>query len=275
MQAPIGATSFGERKIKRIRELIDYRELMWNIIVRELKVKYKNSILGFFWALLEPLMTILVYVIVFSIIVKFDIPDYPVFLLTAILPWSYLIRGLNGTVNVFPMNRSLLQKIYFPRTILPLAIVVTHLVNFLLTLLVFGPVLIYFRSDGLSIDLIWLPVIILAQTLFILGISLVASVANAFYRDAGYALQVITRFWFYACPIFYSLEMVQDASDKLYSLYMFNPMAVFIGLYRVVLLQYPLPDIKYLVLTGIITMMFLVFGLWMLGKYENNMVKQL
>jgi lipopolysaccharide transport system permease protein len=261
--------------INIFKKFLSYRELLWNITLRELKVKYKKSALGFLWALVEPLMTILVYLVVFNIIIKFKIPNYPIFLLSAVLPWLYLQRGLNGSVNVFYANRSIVQKVYFPRPILPLSMILADLINFCLTLLIFGPVLLYFRQGGLSLELLWLPVVVLGQTLFIFGMSMVASLGNAFFRDTGYVLQVITRFWFYACPVFYNLEMVRNVGGKLYSLYMLNPMAVYIGLYRMVFLNYHPPETKFIFIAGIFTFFLVIFGLLLFYKYENSMVKQL
>jgi len=260
--------------IDLIKELFAYRELLWNITLRELKVKYKNSALGFLWALIEPLMTILLYMIIFSVIVKIKVPNYPVFLLSAVLPWLYLQRSLNGSVNVFYKDRVLIKKVYFPRTLLPLGIILTYLINFLLTLLVFSPVLLYFKMDELKLRLLLLPLVILAQTLFIIGLCLLASLANAFFQDVGYALQVITRFWFYACPILYSIEMVKKAGSTLYHLYMLNPMAVIIELYRYVLLGYPPPEGEYLVTSCLFIFLILLAGAYLFVKYENSMVKQ-
>ena len=191
--------------IKRIVELYHYRELIRNLVIRDLKVRYKNSVLGILWSLLNPLLMTIVFTVVFTLLLRNDTPNYPVFFMCGYLPWSFLSESVMGGTNSIVGNAHLIKKVYFPREVLPLSDVLSGLVNFLLALIVLFGMLLVFRV-GLTASVLLLPVIIVAQVLFTLGLVFFLSTANVFYRDTQHIMQVVMQAWFFLTPIFYPID---------------------------------------------------------------------
>jgi lipopolysaccharide transport system permease protein len=226
----------------RIAELYAYRELIKNLVRRDLKVRYKNSALGVLWSLLNPLLMTLVFTIVFTLMLpNASEQDYPVFFLCGFLPWSFLASSLTGATGSIVNNASLIKKVYFPREILPLAEVLSNLVNFLLALIVlFAMILIYGRR--LAPAALMLPLIMLTQVMFVTGLSFFLAAANVFYRDTQHILQIVLQAWFFLTPIFYSIKILPESQEilgvvvdvRLWTRRL-NPMASLIASYRDVL----------------------------------------
>jgi len=194
--------------IPRLVELYRYRELLRNLVLRDLKVRYKNSVLGVLWSLLNPLLMTLVFTVVFTLMIpNSSLPNYPVFFMSGFLPWSFFAAAVNGATGCIVANANLIKKVYFPREILPIAEVLSNLVNFLLALLVlFG--LLFAFNVRLTPALLMLPLIILTQMVFVAGVALLLSAANVFYRDTQHIMQVVLQAWFFLTPIFYSIDIL-------------------------------------------------------------------
>jgi lipopolysaccharide transport system permease protein len=221
-------------------DLYRYRYLLQNLIVRDLKVRYKNSVLGVLWSLLNPLMMMIVYTVLFTVLIPNDsIRHYPVFILVALIPWNFLSGSLvGGTVSV-TSNAPLIKKVYFPRILLPVSAVISNLVNFFLVSLVLL-IFIYAFGIGLTIHALWVPLILLTQVIFILGLSMLFSALHAFYRDVMMILEVLMLAWFFLTPVFYPFEWLGTQAVLLgYSpaqiMRWLNPMASIIDGYRTVL----------------------------------------
>ncbi|MGD8626710.1 MAG: ABC transporter permease [Anaerolineae bacterium] len=227
--------------IARFEELIRYRELMKNLVIRDLKVRYKNSALGVLWSLLNPLLMTLVFTFVFTIMLETDLEDFAVFFLCGFLPWSFLSTSVTGTTASIVGNAHLIKKVYFPREILPISEVLANLVNFLLALVVlFAMILISGRP--LTLALLLLPLIIVAQVILVLGLSLLLATLNVFYRDTQHLLEPIMTAWFFLTPVFYPIGTLPDNATLLgitvdVELWArrLNPMASLIASYRDVL----------------------------------------
>lgn len=227
--------------IRRVTELYRYRELIQSLVIRDLKVRYKNSVLGVLWSLLNPLLMTLVFTIVFTLMIPSDIEDYPVFFLCGFLPWSFLSASLTGATGSIVDNASLVKKVYFPREILPLSEVLSNLVNFLLALVVLFAV-IFISQVGLTPAALMLPLIVLAQVMFIMGIALLLSTANVFFRDTQHILEIVLLAWFFLTPIFYPIKTLPESAQILgltvdVQLWVrrLNPMASLVASYRDVL----------------------------------------
>lgn len=192
----------------------NYRQVLHELIRRDLRSRYKVSVLGFFWSLLRPFLSILVIYIVFSKLVGFemDLGLYPkigyfAFLAFGYLPWVYFSSCLNEGAQALLANSHLIKKVYCPRAIFPLTTVGAQLVNFILALLVFIPLLWFFSEAQPSLALAALPLVILFQTLFIAGLVLALSALNVLYRDVGQMLEFVTMAWFYLTPVLYPIHM--------------------------------------------------------------------
>lgn len=229
--------------LARLLELKKYRYLLQNLIIRDIKARYKNSVLGVLWSLLNPLALMLVFTIVFSILSGDAAPrQYPVFVLVGIIPWRFFAGSLmSGSVSVVD-NSNLIKKVYFPRELLPTAALLSELVNFLFGFLVLVAFL-YAFDLGLTRYALWLPLILLTQLIFSLGLSYLLSAATIFYRDVIMMLDVVLQAWFFLTPVFYSFETLFGESVTLYGVTFnptqvmrwLNPMASIIDGYRTVL----------------------------------------
>lgn len=233
--------------VEQLRELITYKDLLKQLVLRDLKVRYKNSVLGFFWSLLNPLVRVATITIVIKYVMRLDIPNYSAYLLAAYLPWVFFQTALLDSSQVIIHHRDLLRKVYFPREVLPLSAVASNLVHFLLALLVFFAYLIIYihlilNGSGLLITTLLLPVLIGMQCLLIVGLTYIVSCLNVFYEDTKYILSVLLDVFFYLTPIMYPVELVYSRLANLhlpevyrmllYKLYLLNPMNVIADAYR-------------------------------------------
>jgi ABC-type polysaccharide/polyol phosphate export permease len=200
--------------IRRARDLYQYRELIKNLVIRNLKVRYKNSVLGFLWSLLNPLLMTLVFTIVFTVMMPSPIDRFPVFFMCGFLSWSFFSASLSSATGSIVNNAGLIKKVYFPREILPIVEVLSNLVNFLLALIVLFAMLRFFRFS-LTPAVLMLPFIIVTQVIFTFGMSFLFSTANVFYRDTQHILEVLLQAWFFMTPIFYSISILPERATVL------------------------------------------------------------
>ncbi len=247
-------------------ELYQYRDLVLNLIVRDLKARYKSSVLGFLWTLLNPLGMMLVFTAVFTWILPGRIERYPIFLLCGLLPWNFFSAGVMVGINSITGNANLVKKVYFPREVLPISSVLANLVNFLLGLLVLFAVLLAFRSP-LSPWLWLLPLVILIQTCFVLGIALVLSTVNVFYRDTNMIMDVVMLAWFFLTPVVYPVTALPETYPlwgitlNVHRLmYILNPMASLIAAYRDLLYWGYRTDLDFLLRTAMTSLIVLLIG---------------
>lgn len=225
----------------KLRELWHYRYLLRNLVSRDLKARYKNSVLGILWSILNPLFLMLVFTILFSVLANNQIRDYPIFVLTGLIPWNFFSGSLtSGTVSITG-NSGLVKKVYFPRELLPTAALLSNLVNFMFAFLVLV-VFLYIFGIGLTVHALWVPLILITQLIFTLGLALLLGSLTVFYRDVLMILEVVMLAWFFLTPVFYSLEMFGSTATVLgYTFYpaqllrWLNPMASIIDGYRTVL----------------------------------------
>lgn len=253
---------------KNLTTLGKYRELIYQLTMREIKSRYKQSFLGYAWVILNPFFQILVMTMVFSTIMR--IPSlgmpYPIFLYVALLPWTLFAQSLASSTGALVGNASLLKKIYFPREIFVISTIIAKVVDFLLASLVFILFMLYFH---IKVDwhLLWILPIFTIQMLFTYGISLVMAAINLFYRDIQYLLNLILMLWMYLTPIIYPVEMVPDRLRFVFSL---NPMAVLINAYRQVILGMANPKLSSLSIALVISLLFCLIGNYIFKRLEGS-----
>lgn len=257
--------------MNRLKEIYKFKNLVYNLVSRDLKVKYKGSILGFFWSLLNPLIMLIVYTIAFKYIIRIRVENFPIFFLCAFLPWTFLSLSLSMAVSSIKDNANLVKKIYFPREILPLSIVLSNLVQFLLTFIILIPALLLFKIK-LGLPLLFLPLIIIFQLAFTSGLSFIFSSLNVFYSDVRHLLEILLQIWFWLTPIIYPVSLVPERFQALYRL---NPMVLFVESYRKSLL-----DNKGLALTDLgslfaISLIFLVIGYLVFLSYNRRFAEEI
>ncbi len=263
--------------IARLQTLYRYRELIRNLVVSDLKARYKNSVLGFVWTLLNPLAMMLVFTVVFSFLSpNQQIEKYPLFLLCGLLPWNFFADSMGASVNSLVGNANLIKKVYFPREVLPIASVLAQLINFLLAFLLLFIALLVFRAQ-FSPWLWLLPLVILIQTCFTIGIALILSTLNVFFRDTVIVLNVVILAWFFLTPVFYAFTLL-PASYTLWGIplnlqrlfYILNPLASLINMYRDLLYWGYRTDLDFFVRTAATALFVLWFGYWLFNRYSDR-----
>jgi len=223
----------------RIAELATRRELIWNLVVRSLKIRYKGSALGFLWTLLSPLLMMLIYWLFISIL-RFQIPLSH--LLTGVIFWQFVAMCTSDAVKSISGFPNLVKKTYFPRMVLPLSMVIANLINFALSILVLAAILFLlklFAGEAVDFAFLWmLPFVLAIQFCLVLGISLLISSANVFFRDIEHIVSVVLQAMFFLTPIIYPLAMVRErlaglrSSGLFLSIYLLNPLASLVTLFR-------------------------------------------
>lgn len=269
-QTPPKTNSF----VWHLRELARYRNLIGTLALRELKARYKRSVLGFLWSLLNPLGMMIVFTVVFSVILPSRIENYPIFLMCGLLPWNFFSSGIMVSINSVAGNADLVKKVYFPREILPISSVLANLVNFLLGLTVLFAVLIVFRSH-FSPWLWLLPLVILIQTCFLLGVTLFLSTLNVYYRDTLMIMDVVLLAWFFLTPVVYSIDQLPRTYQLLGMsldlhrlMYILNPMASLVAAYRDLLYWGYRTDIDFFLRTALTAFAVLMFGYWFFVRFS-------
>lgn len=225
----------------KIVELWQYRYLLHNLVIRDLKARYKNSAFGVLWSLLNPLAMMLVFTLLFSVMGSDDTRQYPVFVLVGLIPWMFFSGSLTAGTTSVTSNASLVKKVYFPRDLLPLSSLLSNLVNFGIAFIVLV-VFLYAFGIGLTVHALWVPAILATQLIFTLGLVLFLGSLTVFYKDVLMILEVVVLAWFFLTPVFYSLEIFGPTAtlfgitfDPAQVMRWINPMASIIDGYRTVL----------------------------------------
>lgn len=264
------------------------RELMTNLTLRELRSKYKRSLLGWAWSLLNPLATMLIFTLVFRFFLRIDPPrgspsgikNFALFLLCGLLPWNYLTAGVGGAIGNLLANANLVKKTYFPREVLVGSLVASCLVSFLIEMALLLVVLLIFGNMVLP----YLPVAILLAvflTLFVTGLGLIFSVLNVYFRDVQHLVGIMFQVWFYLSPIVYPLTLVpQHAIVFGYTIpsraiYELNPMVGFVEAFRDLLYDLRMPPIGELLYLVIVSALVFVAGLALFNKLEGRLAEEL
>lgn len=245
--------------MQRLGELFSYQELIKNLVARDLKARYKNSFLGFAWCLVNPLMMMAIFTLVFGVLMRNNIPNFPAFVLIGLLPWNLTVGSVMGSLNSIVGNGHLIKKVYFPREILPISMVLSNTVNFLLATVVLALLLLAFRVS-LSPLVLYFPFILLIHLVFLLGLAFFLSSLNVFFRDTEVIMDALVLAWFFMTPVFYNIEDLTATFSRL--MYILNPMASIISTYRMVLLYNAPPAPDFLLRTLATSLAVFVVGYW-------------
>jgi ABC-type polysaccharide/polyol phosphate export permease len=271
----------------RLAEYASARELTLNLTLRELRGKYKRSVLGWTWSLLNPLSTVLIYSLVFSFFLKIQPPtgdpsglhNFALFLLCGLLAWNFLSSAMNESMGSLVGNGNLIKKVYFPREVLVVATVGALLVSFLIELGVLVVILVAFGNMVIP----WIPVLLLLvaiQTVFVLGIALVLSVLNVYFRDMKHLVGILLQAMFYTAPIIYPIRLVPDQAVvfgwqiPLRYLYELNPLVRLLGAYRDVLYNVRFPQLTDLAYITVWAAVSLGVGLWVFTRLEGRLAEE-
>jgi ABC-type polysaccharide/polyol phosphate export permease len=267
--------------LNRLRELWQYRGLIRNLVTRDLKVRYRNSILGIVWSWANPLLMMLVFTVVFNFLfTRSDLPHYHVFLLCALLPWQFFSQAVSEATNSIVGNAHLIKKVYFPREVLPISVVLSNLLNFIIGLPVFfGLALV----SGATITpwALLLPIPILIQVAFSLGLCMILATLNVFYRDTRIILSVVIQAWFFLTPVFYPISQIGREKtifgvtfDAQLWLRRLNPMASVIASYRDLLYRGTYTGLDFLLRTAFTSLIVLAIGYMIFLRYSPRFGEQ-
>lgn len=266
-------------------ELRRYRELFANLTLRELRGKYKRSVLGWAWSMLNPIAQMGIYSLVFGFFLKIEPPTgdpsglhvFAFFLLCGLLPWTFLANGVTAGMGSLLANANLVKKVWFPRQLLVGSTVASWGVSFLIemgvlsvVLLVAGNFVVPWLAPALAIGVL--------QAAFVLGLALTLSVCTVYLRDLEYLVGIGLQIWFYATPIVYPLRVVEDAlADRpgLLQLYELNPMTRFVEAYRAVLYSLRFPTAATMTYLVVWSLLSLAVGLWAFGKLDGRLAEEL
>jgi len=258
-----------------LRDLWVYRELVFFMTWRDLKVRYKQTLLGAAWAILQPVMLMIVFTLLFQRVAGLtsEGKPYPLFSFAALLPWNMFAHALNTAGQSLVANRNMLTKIYFPRMILPLASVLASVVDFLIAFSVLVAMMVYYHlqpTSGFHISitpaLLTLPLLVLLSLITALGVSLWLSALNVLYRDVGYLIPFLTQLWFFITPVVYSSDVVSGHWRLIYAL---NPMVGVVNGFRWALLGTQTAPGPMMVVSVFVALLILVSGLFYFRRMER------
>jgi ABC-2 type transport system permease protein len=269
-----------------VAELTQSRELLVNLTLRDLRGKYKRSLLGWSWSLLNPLSTLVIYALVFGYLLKIKpdqgangLENFPAFLLCGLLPWNFLSGALNGCMGSLIGNAGLIKKVYFPRELLPFATVLSLDVSFVIEMGVLSVFMLYLGNMVLP----WmLPALVLMAllTCFAAGLGLVFAVFNVYFRDVQYLVGILLNLWFYLTPIVYPIKYVTDFADAhdaqwVVTVYRANPMVGFTDAFRDLFYNLQFPQIGTLAYITAWSLGALAVGMVVFGRFQGRLAEEL
>ncbi|MCR5404393.1 MAG: ABC transporter permease [Butyrivibrio sp.] len=258
--------------MKTLKELYQYRAMIGSLIRRDLRGRYKGSVLGFAWTFINPLLQLAVYTLVFSTIMRSGIEDYYLFLFVALIPWLFFSSSISAGAGCILAQKEMVKKIYFPREVLPIAHVTSALINMLLTFIVVFAALIVSGKGLNPIALLYLPIVIFAEYLLAISITLIVSAVTVYFRDLEHILAIVTMAWQFLTPIMYSVEMVPE---KLLPIFNLNPMTPIIIAYRDILYYKQIPHVKTLLHGYLISIILLIVGWLIFGKLKKHFAEEM
>lgn len=257
--------------IKLFKDLYQYRELLKTNIKKEIRGKYKGAWLGFIWSFLNPLLMLLVYSIVFPYILRIKIENYTMFLMIALIPWTFFTTAVQIGAGSIIANGNILKKVYFPREIIPISVVTSGLVNFLISCIIMFAFII-FSGLGISWTIIFFPLLVLIEYLLLIGITFMLSAFTVFIRDLEHLVGIFLLVMFYVTPIIYTPDLLPE---RFWWVLKFNPMANLIEAYRDTLFYHQIPNFKNILIVVIMSAILIFGGLFIFKKLQKNFAEEL
>lgn len=257
---------------QKFKEIYQYREMIFSLVRRDLRGRYKASFLGFLWTFINPLCQILVYTFVFQFIMRTGIEQFYVYLISGMIPWIFFSTSVSGGTMCIKNQSEMVKKIYFPREVLPISFVTSAFINMLFCFIMIF-VVIAFSGRGFSaVALLFLPLVMIIEYIMALGFTMIVSGLTIYFRDMEHIVGVIMMAWIYLTPIMYSIDMVPE---QLRGVYYINPMTPVIQAYQQILYYEHMPKMGTLLLAGVFGMVVLVIGVIAFRKMERNFAEEL
>jgi lipopolysaccharide transport system permease protein len=261
--------------LSNLRQLVRYRGLIQSLVARELKARYRGSVLGFFWSFINPLLLLLIYSFVFTYVLQNrseGVQPYAVFLFCGLLPWTWFAASLTEAAGALISGGNLIKKVLFPAEILPLVSVLANMVHFFLGLPILVAFLVIYRHPPDAVGLLWFPVVVFVQLLFTAGLALALSALSVHFRDIRDILANILTFWFFATPIIYPMEMAPSLGRRMLNLNPFTHLAIS---YQEILF-YPgaFGHWKWLLALGVLSVGLFLAGYWVFDRLRDSFAEE-
>lgn len=253
-----------------VQDLKNYREFLKSNVKKDIRGKYKGSFLGVLWSFINPLLSVLVYAIVFPYIMRIKVENYLIYLITGIIPWTFFTSSINMGIISILSNADIIKKVYFPRIILPISTVTSCLVNFLISCII---ILLFCIGSGigLSIYLVWLPLVVIIQYIMLLGFTFILSAIEMYMRDIEHIVNFILSMAFYVTPILYTPDIFPD---NLAWVLKINPMAYLVNAYRSIFFYQEMPDVVGLVIVGVFSIVIFLVGYVIFEKLQKGFAEE-
>lgn len=256
--------------IEKCKEIYSYRHMLFTLVKQDISGRYKGSFFGFLWTLLNPLLMLAVYSLVFQFVFRTGIEHYSVYLFICLMPWNTFANSIAVGTTCVTGNASILKKVYFPREVMPIAVVISNTIQYFLSAIIIFIALLV-SGVGISWTALFLPLIVFIQAIFTLGLVMVLSAANVYIRDVQYIMNPVMMIWMYACPILYSIDMVPM---QFRSIYLANPMTRIMQAYQSILYNQTMPDFKSLGFVFLVAVVTLIIGCLTFNKLQRRFAEE-
>lgn len=260
--------------ISKIKEIYEYRDMIASMVRRDLRGRYKGSIIGFLWNFINPLCQIVVYYVVFSQIFNNGIDKFHVFLIVGMMPWNFFSESLGQGSNSIVSQADMTKKIYFPREVLPISVVSSRFINLLLTFIIIFAITIASGVPLNPIALLFLPLVLIVQYILCLGFALILSIINVYFRDVEYMTGVFLMAWIWLTPIMYTYESIENV-ELLHWIVGKNPMTPLITSYQSIIYYHKIPDLAALGHVAIFAVILLVVAELIFTKLVKGIAEEL
>ena len=262
--------------MKHLKEMYEYREMIFSLVKKDLRGRYKGSVLGFMWTFINPLLQLLVFTLVFSIIMRANYEQYYLFLFVALVPWMFFGSSVQDGSTCIMRESNMVKKIYFPREVIPISTVTSAFVNMILTFVVVFIVLLISGRGINPVALLYLPVVMIVEYILCLGIALIVSSITVYLRDLQYILGIFVMALQYLTPVMYGVDMVENSGAGYWLVFLFNlnPMTPIIRIYRQIIYYGEVPELHSLLLALIVGIVFIVIGEVMFKKLQKGFAEE-
>lgn len=258
--------------MKHLKEIFDYREMIYSLVRQDLRGRYKGSVLGFLWTFINPLLQLAVYTFVFSVIMPNNIDKFYLYLFVGLVPWLFFSGSMTGGAACIMAQKDMVKKIYFPREVMPISYVTSGFVNMLFCFIVIFVVILISGIGFNPVALLCLPIVMLVEYTMALGGAMVTSALTVYFRDLEYILGIVTMAWMYFTPIIYTVDMVPEPLRPILNL---NPMTPVIVAYRNILYYKQVPELRTLLLAFGLGLIVLIIGALVFNKLQKGFAEEL
>lgn len=251
-----------------MKNFLKYKDLLFELVLRDIKIKYKKSVLGFAWSILNPLLMMIVMSIVFSTMFKTDIPNFPMYLITGQVLFSFFSEATNMAMVSIIENGELIKKVYIPKYMFPLSKIIFSFSNMLFSLIAVIIVAVVTKLP-LRFEMLLFSIPLIYIFIFSLGIGLILASFAVFFRDLLHLYSIILLIWTYLTPIFYPIKILPESIKNWVS---YNPMYIYISYFRDIMLNGKIPSLQFNLICIFISLTSLIIGMWIFKKKEDNFI---